>query len=69
MRVQVQARSVLVAYRLSGYRSSKDGEPPVEGKSLKTEEPPLADTPVGLSPSERPSYTTVERRFPRSEIQ
>ena len=46
VRVQVQARSALLTYRMSGYHSAKNGEPPVEGRSLKTFEPPLADVPA-----------------------
>lgn len=46
VRVQVQARSALLSYRMSGYHSSKNGEPPVEGRTLKTEEPPLAEPGV-----------------------
>ena len=49
IRVQVQARSALVTYRMSGYRSA-NGEPPPEGRTLKTEEPPLADTVVVPTP-------------------
>src|SRR5262245_3193022 len=41
VRVQVQARSALLSYRVSGYRSPKNGEPPPLPAPLKTDEPPL----------------------------
>jgi hypothetical protein len=47
MRVRLQARSALLQYHWSGYRSAtkKDGPPPFESK-----EPPLADTGPKLAP-------------------
>lgn len=60
VRLQVQARSALLAYRLGGYRSSKDGEPPVEGKSLKTEEPPLAGPPIEVIGNDRAAIPGVQ---------
>ena len=68
VRVQVQARSALLAYRMSGYRSSKDGEPPIEGKSLKTEEPPLAEPLIGAVPSERSVNLTRRPRRRRRRV-
>jgi hypothetical protein len=50
MRVRLHARSLLVQYHLSGYRSPKNVEGPALGTppGVKTEEPPLADPPVGV---------------------
>lgn len=43
MRVQLQARSTLLQYRMSGYHSSKtDPAPAVPTRTIRTEEPPLA---------------------------
>lgn len=60
LRVQVQARSALVTYRMSGYRSA-NGEPAPEGRTLKTEEPPLAE-PVG-TPSPPVKSTSAKKRI------
>ncbi len=55
MRVRLHARSLLVQYHLSGYRSPKNmegpalGAPPSPAPGVKTEEPPLADPPVGVA--------------------
>lgn len=51
MRVRLHARSLLVQYHLSGYRGAKRMEGPALGPppGVKTEEPPLADPPVGAA--------------------
>jgi hypothetical protein len=53
VRVQVQARSALLSYRVSGYRSQKSGEPPTLPGPLKTEEPPLVE-PAAKIPAASP---------------
>ncbi len=68
VRVQVQARTALVAYRLSGYRGSKDGEPPVEGKSLKTDEPPLAEPSIGSTSRYVPATVGVKTGTPKKKL-
>jgi hypothetical protein len=41
-RVQWQARTALLQYRMSGYKSTGGAEPPPPARGIKTEEPPLA---------------------------
>lgn len=41
-RVQLQARSALLQYRMSGYHSGGGEAPPAAPRTIKTEEPPLA---------------------------
>ena len=59
VRVQVQARSALLSYRLSGYRSQKGGEPPALPGRPKTEEPPLADPAAKVSAPPTPPKIAV----------
>lgn len=52
IRVQLQARSTLLQYRLSGYRGSKSDPAPMPTRIIRTDEPPLA---VPLEPAPIPS--------------
>lgn len=54
VRVQVQARSALVSYRISGYRGVKNGEPPQLPGPTKSEEPPLAEPSAKAAPQSSP---------------
>ena len=50
MRVRIQARSSLLQYNLAGYRSA----PKALESSVKSGEPPLADTPLAFPPLPTP---------------
>lgn len=68
MRVQLQARSALLQYRMSGYHSGKgDSLPLTPGRPIRTDEPPLApplDPPAHKSQA-TPSSTIVPSSAPR----
>lgn len=59
MRVQLQARSALLQYRMSGYHSSKgDAVQPLPMRTIRTEEPPLAvplETPPAIRHQPQPA--------------
>lgn len=55
MRVQLQARSALLQYRMSGYHSSKGDLPTtLPGRVIRTDEPPLAPVEPTPPPPVRP---------------
>lgn len=69
MRVQLQARSALLQYRMSGYHNGKgDTLPLTPGRPIRTDEPPLApplDPPPVHKSQSPPTGTIVPSSAPR----
>lgn len=73
VRVQMQARSALLSYRISGYRSQKNGKPPLLPGPMKTEEPPLMDPAPAALPDQSvpvpiPDQRPVLRPVPKGQL-
>jgi hypothetical protein len=75
LRVRLQARSLVLQYRISGYHSPKSGEPVVVKSGPKVGEPPLADgaplapiaVPTTTGNPAQARKTLRERLFPSSD--